>query len=115
MEPSGCACPVAMTIAAMTSSMTAVRISVAKSELTFSTPTLAKMAVRAAKPAESSAQNCHEEKERFMRCPAVLWAAILDRRPAKGKSSELRSDTPSIIQIVLCAAVWAHDDLEQRA
>ena len=34
-----------------------VRMNVAKSELTFSMPTLAKIAVSAAKPADSSAQN----------------------------------------------------------
>ena len=37
-----------------------MRMSVAKSELTFSTPTLAKIAVSAAKAADASAQNCHE-------------------------------------------------------
>jgi hypothetical protein len=33
---------------------------VAKSELIFSIPTLAKMAVNAAKPAENAAQACHD-------------------------------------------------------
>ena len=37
-----------------------VRMKVAKSEPTFSMPTLAKMAVSAAKPADSTAQNCQE-------------------------------------------------------
>ena len=40
--------------------MTTARMKVAKSELTFSTPILAKMAVNAAKVADSSAQSCHE-------------------------------------------------------
>jgi len=52
--------------------MTTVRISVAKSELTFSTPTLAKMAVSAAKAAERTAQNCLEEK-------AMLSLSLLDQ------------------------------------
>ena len=39
--------------------MTIVRMNVAKSELTFSTPNFAKIAVSAAKVAESKAQNCH--------------------------------------------------------
>jgi hypothetical protein len=38
-----------------------VRINVARSGLMFSTPTLAKIAVSAAKTADSSAQSCHEE------------------------------------------------------
>jgi len=38
--------------------MTIVRMKVAKSELTFSMPTLAKIAVSAAKAAESSAHSC---------------------------------------------------------
>ena len=39
-----------------------VRTNVAKSELTFSTPTLAKIAVSAANTAERTAQNCQDEK-----------------------------------------------------
>src|SRR5262245_24832842 len=39
---------------------TTVRMKVARSELTFSTPTLAKIAVRAANKADSSAQASHE-------------------------------------------------------
>lgn len=39
---------------------------VAKSESTFSTPTLAKIAVSAAKAAESSAQSCHDASKDIM-------------------------------------------------
>jgi hypothetical protein len=47
-----------------------VRIKVAKCELTFSIPIFAKIAVRAANPAESSAQNTHESSRFFIaRCP----------------------------------------------
>jgi len=49
-------------MAASTKTITTVRMRVARSELTFSTPIFAKRAVRAAKAAESSAQSCHEEK-----------------------------------------------------
>jgi hypothetical protein len=41
--------------------MTMVRMKVAKSELMFSTPTFAKIAVNAANTADMTAQNCHEE------------------------------------------------------
>src|SRR5665647_3946100 len=41
--------------------MTMVRIKVAKSELMFSTPILAKIAVSAAKTADKTAQACQEE------------------------------------------------------
>src|SRR5262249_25946725 len=41
--------------------MTMVRMKVAKSALTFSTPILAKMAVNAAKTAERTAHSCQEE------------------------------------------------------
>ena len=41
--------------------MTTVRMKVAKSALTFSTPTFAKIAVRAANTADSTAQSCHVE------------------------------------------------------
>ena len=45
-----------------------MRIKVARSELMFATPTLAKMAVNAAKIADSTAQNCHvENKVEFIR------------------------------------------------
>src|SRR3954462_1871839 len=40
---------------------TSVRMKVARSELTFSTPILAKIAVSAAKIAESTAQNCQDD------------------------------------------------------
>ncbi|MBK8211810.1 MAG: hypothetical protein IPK78_19560 [Rhodospirillales bacterium] len=46
--------------------MTTVRMKVANSESTVSTPTLAKMAVSAANIADSSAQSCHESESRFM-------------------------------------------------
>ena len=59
---SGCHCPVAATMAARTARMTSVLNRVAKSELTSATPTLAKIAVRAAKTAESAAQACQESK-----------------------------------------------------
>ena len=39
---------------------------VAKSELTFSTPTLAKIAVNAANAADMEAQNCHDENRFFI-------------------------------------------------
>jgi hypothetical protein len=38
-----------------------VRMKVARSELMFSTPTFAKIAVNAAKTADASAQNCQDE------------------------------------------------------
>src|SRR5262245_14172383 len=41
--------------------MTMVRMKVAKSALTFSTPTLAKIAVRAANTADATAQNCQND------------------------------------------------------
>lgn len=56
---SGCACRVASTNAASTGTITSVRISVAKSLLTRSTPSFPRMAVRAANRAESRAQPCH--------------------------------------------------------
>ncbi len=40
--------------------MTIVRMNVAKSELTFSTPTFAKIAVSAANVADRTAQSCHD-------------------------------------------------------
>ena len=57
-EDGACQCPVITTIAPAASRMTMVRMNVAKSELTFSIPTLAKIAVSAAKPADSNAQSC---------------------------------------------------------
>src|SRR6266481_780292 len=62
-----CQFPDAWTISAATSRMTMVRINVAKSELTFSIPIFAKMAVRAANPAESSAQNTQESRRFFIK------------------------------------------------
>jgi hypothetical protein len=57
--------------------MTMVRINVAKSELTFSIPIFAKIAVKAAKPAESSAQNTQESSSFFHRAlPAIEEAAF---------------------------------------
>src|SRR5258708_38579421 len=49
-------CPVATTIVVNISRITTVRISVATSGAIFSTPTFAKMAVSAAKPADRNAQ-----------------------------------------------------------
>ncbi|WP_312948964.1 hypothetical protein [Agrobacterium sp.] len=46
--------------------MTMVRMNVAKSELTFSTPILAKIAVKAAKAADSNAYNGHEATRLFI-------------------------------------------------
>ena len=46
--------------------ITIVRMKVAKSEPTFSTPTLAKIAVSAANAAERTAQNCQDEERFFM-------------------------------------------------
>ena len=61
-----CQLPKAQTISAATNRITAVRTGVAKSELTFSMPTFAKIAVRAANPAESSAQNTQESDKFFI-------------------------------------------------
>ena len=62
--------PVAARNAARQPMMTKVRMNVAKSELTFSTPTLAKIAVSAANTAESTAQICQEVKvSGFMKGP----------------------------------------------
>src|SRR5690606_13721078 len=55
-----CQFPVAMTIPLAARRMTMVRTKVAKSELTFSTPTLAKIAVNAANAADNKAQKSHE-------------------------------------------------------
>jgi hypothetical protein len=51
---------VTQTIPPRTTRITTVRTSVAKSESTFSTPTLAKIAASVAKAAERSAQNCQD-------------------------------------------------------
>ena len=50
-----------------------VRMKVARSELTFSTPTLAKIAVSAANTADSTAQNCHDENALAFMAPAPLF------------------------------------------
>src|SRR3546814_19778178 len=55
--------------------MTMVRMKVAKSELTFSTPILPKIAASAAKPADSRAQSCHWPSRDFM-TPSPLWARL---------------------------------------
>ncbi|OWK18758.1 hypothetical protein AJ88_01430 [Mesorhizobium amorphae CCBAU 01583] len=47
-------------MAASTTRIMTVRMKVAKSELMFSMPTLAKIAVSAANAADSSAQNCRK-------------------------------------------------------
>src|SRR5262245_7166322 len=46
--------------------ITMVRMNVAKSALTFSTPTLAKIAVSAANTADSTAHSCHDDVTPFM-------------------------------------------------
>src|SRR5580704_9469835 len=51
---------------------TMVRMKVARSELTFSTPTFAKIAVRAANTADSTAQNCHDENALAFMAPTPL-------------------------------------------
>src|SRR5205807_1001825 len=56
-----CQWPVAKSSPIVTNRITIVRMKVAKSELTFSTPTFAKIAVSAAKPAESNAQTCQDQ------------------------------------------------------
>ena len=53
-------------MAANASGMTIVRMKVAKSEPTFSTPILAKMAVRAAEQADRMAHSCHERMLGFI-------------------------------------------------
>src|SRR5262249_2444863 len=65
----GCQAPLASTISAMTQRMTTVRIRVAKSELMSCTPTLPKMAGRAANTAGIAPQNCQGGNKAFMSCP----------------------------------------------
>src|SRR4051812_11476270 len=55
------------------SRITMVRMKVAKSELTFSMPILAKIAVSAAKPADSSAQNGQVSMTFFMGAFCQNW------------------------------------------
>jgi|GEM_PF-5151432 hypothetical protein len=65
--PDGCCqLPVMYTIRPAAQKMTMVRMNVAKSELTFSTPILAKIAVKAAKAADSNAYNGHEATRLFI-------------------------------------------------
>src|SRR5580692_12073789 len=57
-----------------------VRMKVARSELTFSTPTLAKIAVSAAKTADSTAHTCHDEKApAFIASSFARLCALIDR------------------------------------
>src|SRR5882757_3886859 len=72
-----CQFPDAWTISAATSRMTMVRINVAKSELTFSIPIFAKMAVRAANPAESSAQNTQVRRRFFIKVSEQTASAAI--------------------------------------
>ena len=57
--PGGWNCLVAARKAARQTRIMIVRMKVAKSALTFATPILAKIAVRAAKMADSTAHACH--------------------------------------------------------
>ena len=59
-----------------TSRITIVRMNVAKSEFTSSTPTFAKIAVNAANVAESSAQNCHESVRDFIPLSAPVLFGV---------------------------------------
>ena len=58
--------PVPSRMTPVTTGMTTVRTKVARSEGMFPTPALAKMAVSAAKAAESSARSCQERSADFM-------------------------------------------------
>ena len=69
--------------------MTAVRMKVAKSELTFSTPILAKMAVSAAKAADSSAQSYQEKNVNFM---ARHGMERMMNRPANTAAIDITTD-----------------------
>jgi hypothetical protein len=67
--------------------MTIVRMKVAKSGLTLSTPTLAKIAVIAAKMAESAAQNCQVVSAPF------IWSLVEARlRPLRRYTGGARPD-----------------------
>src|SRR6266702_5934134 len=61
-----CHWPVPARIAPSAHRITMVLTNVAKSELTFSMPTFAKMAVSAANPAERTAQSCQESSADFI-------------------------------------------------
>ena len=69
--------------------MKPVRMKVAKSLLTFSTPTLPKMAVRAANTADSTAQPCHDSP--CMVAPSARGQGSSPRTP---KSSPRRPTAP---------------------
>ena len=75
-----CQFPKAKTISPANSRMTTVRTNVAKSELTFSMPTFAKMAVRAANAADSKAQNTQESIRFFMSSPEQAAAPLSRHR-----------------------------------
>src|SRR4051794_11005677 len=62
--------------------MTIVRTRVAKSELTFSTPTFPKIAVRAANTAESTAQKGQDAIIIFMATPGILAKIIVPPSPS---------------------------------
>jgi hypothetical protein len=66
-EAGGCHLPVPRTNAASTSRIMPVWIRVAKSESMFCNPALAKIAVKAANTADSSAQNNHCELASMVR------------------------------------------------
>ena len=70
-----------------------VRINVARSELIFSTPSLAKMAVSAANAAEKTAQNCQDDKALF--CMELLSPRMPDSQSAKSACSPLPA-TPAL-------------------
>ena len=55
---------------------TMVRMKVARSELTFSTPTFAKIAVSAANTADSTAQNCQDENALEFMAPGPLLRSL---------------------------------------
>src|SRR5262249_33784183 len=67
-----CHCPVASTIALSVARITTVRTSVARSALMLATPTLPKIAVSAAKAAESNAQGSHEIDDVGIVPPCVI-------------------------------------------
>ena len=64
------------------------RINVARSELIFSTPSLAKMAVSAANAAEKTAQNCQDDIALF--CMELLSPRMPDSQSAKSACSRNR-------------------------
>jgi hypothetical protein len=64
--------------------MTTVRTKVAKSELTFSTPIFAKIAVSAAKAADSSAHACQLDRRIFTPNSTLMLCCrkVADKTPA---------------------------------